>query len=240
MVLDEVAGRVLGCLLEKELATPQQYPLTANAVLLAANQTSNRDPVMTLSEGAVLEALDRLKEERFVRFVFPSHGRSVVRYRQVLDEHLGLDAPQRAVLAVLLLRGPQTPGELRSRTERLVGFDEIAEVEVNLRALAARAEPLVRQLERQPGHKEQRWQQLLAETPGAGPGRLAGAERRADPPPQEAAPDHRPDPAPAPPTRDLGPVPLGGAELGAEVAALRAEVAALRRDLDELRRALGA
>ena len=123
MVLSVAEARVLGCLVEKQLSTPQQYPLTLNALVLGCNQSSNRHPVLTLTEPECQDALSRLKEERLVRFVLPSHGRSVVRYRHVLDESWSLDPPQLAVLASLLLRGPQTVAELRTRTERMVGFD---------------------------------------------------------------------------------------------------------------------
>ena len=108
-------GRIVGSLIEKQLVTPQQYPLTLNALVLACNQASNRDPVVAYTEEQVVGALDELKERRLVRFVLPSHGRSVVRYRHVLDEAFGVDAPQLAILAMLLLRGPQTVGELRTR-----------------------------------------------------------------------------------------------------------------------------
>lgn len=197
MALDAVQGRILGSLVEKELATPQQYPLTANALLLACNQTSNREPVMLLTESEVQQALDQLKGERLVRFVFPSHGRSVIRYRHVLDEALGLEEQQRALLGVLLLRGPQTVGELRARTERLAAFDRLQDVEVELDALAARSEPLVERLPRRPGQKEERYRQLLAaEGTGAGAGVLgdggfasptATAATAGGPPPGPAA-----------------------------------------------------
>ncbi len=126
MQLSPECARVLGSLVEKGLATPQQYPLTINALQSACNQTSNREPVVDYDETTVLAALDELKDQKLVRFVLPSHGRSVVRYRQVLDETLGLDARQCAILAVLLLRGPQTIGELRIRTERMARFDRPA------------------------------------------------------------------------------------------------------------------
>jgi len=230
MILDEVAGRVLGSLLEKELATPQQYPLTVNSLVLACNQTTNRDPVMTLTEPEVQLALERLKERRLVRFVFPSHGRSAVRYRHVVDEQLGLDEPQRALLAMLLLRGPQTPGELRSRTDRLTRFDRLEDVDVNLEALAARAEPLVKRLARQPGHKEQRWQQLLA----------APADSAPAPAPADSAPAPAPaDSALRPALADASSSSAVGTDLRAEVADLRTEVAELRAEVADLRRALG-
>jgi uncharacterized protein len=155
-------GRVLGSLAEKKLATPQQYPLTLNALSLACNQATNREPVMNLSEVAIQRALDELKGLRLVRFVLPSHGKSVTRYRHVLDETYGLDSSQIALLAVLLLRGPQTPGELRARTGRTATFSSMSSVQDALDALAGQSEPLVRLQPRKPGQKEERWQQLLA------------------------------------------------------------------------------
>ena len=113
MRLDFVERRILGSLIEKQVTTPQQYPLSLNALVLACNQVSNRDPVTSFDEPTVEVSLATLKEEGLVRYVLPSHGRSVVRYRQVLDERLALDDRQMALVGVLLLRGPQTVGELR-------------------------------------------------------------------------------------------------------------------------------
>jgi uncharacterized protein len=214
-------GRVVGSLIEKQLTTPQQYPLTANALVLACNQASNRHPVVAYSEDEVSAVLDELREQRLVRFVLPSHGRSVVRYRHVLDEVLGIDAPQLALLAVLLLRGPQTVGELRTRTERMTAFDSLSDVEHELDLLVGAEPPLVARLARRPGQKEERWADLLQ---------------------AEAA-------AVAEDVWDLGGSPTGsetdtprpGASpsLREEVAVLREEVAALRADVDALRSSLG-
>jgi len=208
-VLSAEEARVLGSLIEKQLTTPQQYPLSLNALVLACNQASNRQPVVDYADAAVAEALDRLKEQRLVRFVLPSHGRSVTRYRHVADETLGLDSRQLSLLAVLLLRGPQTVGELRSRTDRMATFDDLGQVEHDLRTLAALEEPLVDRLPRLPGQKEERWRQVLAdeaapETPPAG-GRWA-----------EAA----------------------GGDAGGGLRTVREEVAALRRELEEVRAAV--
>lgn len=163
MLLDAVEGRVAGSLVEKQLTTPQQYPLSLNSLTLACNQTSNRDPVVSFGEAEVEAALTGLKEKSLVRFILPSHGRSVVRYRHVLDEKLGLDTRLLSLLALLLLRGPQTVGELRGRTERMARFDSLDEVESDLQGLARRQEPLVGRLTRRPGQKEERWAQLLAD-----------------------------------------------------------------------------
>ena len=153
MQLSVESARVLASLVEKGLTTPQQYPLTVNALLTACNQASNREPVVSYDEATVQSALDELKGLRLVRFVLPSHGRSVVRYRQVLDEALGLDDRQCAVLAVLMLRGAQTVGELRSGPSAWQRFDGLVEVEHELELLASRDEPLVRNVGRRPGQE---------------------------------------------------------------------------------------
>ncbi len=217
MQLSAACARVLGSLVEKGLATPQQYPLTINALQSACNQTSNREPVVSYDETTVLAALDELKDQKLVRFVLPSHGRSVVRYRQVLDEALGLDARQCAILAVLLLRGPQTVGELRIRTERMAKFDSLDEIEHELEFLVSRDEPLAHNVGRRPGQKEERWA-----TP------LVAAPDREDAPSDAAAGTPMPTAPAANSADDL----VGLAEL-------RAEVADLRRELDELRSSLG-
>jgi uncharacterized protein YceH (UPF0502 family) len=160
-MLTTIQGRVLGCLLEKERTTPDQYPLTLNALVLACNQSTSRDPVMHLVDHEVETVLAGLKSESLLRYVHPSHGRSVTRYRQVADEAWALDPPAAALVAVLLLRGPQTVAELRTRTERMHAFESPEAVETVLRELSLRGS--VQLLDRQPGHKEPRWQQLLAE-----------------------------------------------------------------------------
>jgi uncharacterized protein YceH (UPF0502 family) len=160
-MLTVIEGRVLGCLLEKERTTPDQYPLTLNALVSAANQSTSREPVMRLDEHEVDAALTSLKSLGLLRFVHPSHGRSVTRYRQVADEKWAMEPEQLAIVGVLLLRGPQTAAELRSRTERLHEFDSVETVESVLRDLAGNG--VVQLLERYPGQKEARWQQLLAE-----------------------------------------------------------------------------
>ena len=150
MELTPAETRVLGCLLEKQLATPNVYPLTLNAIVAAANQSSNRDPVVNYSEAEVAGALAGLRDEGAARIVYGS-GQRAEKYRHVLDEVWGLDEQHRAVLCVLMLRGPQTVGELRARTDRLARFDSLGEVEQVLRLLASREEPLARRLERAPG-----------------------------------------------------------------------------------------
>jgi len=155
--LDEVEQRVMGSLLEKERTVPDTYPMTLNAVRTACNQTSGRDPVLSLGELDVQAGLDRLRAQGLTRVVHPSHGARSPKHRQVLDEVLGLDGAERAVLTLLLLRGPQTPGELRSRSDRLHDFDSLEEVHAALHMLAVRDDPLAEELPRQPGQKETRW-----------------------------------------------------------------------------------
>ncbi len=160
-MLTVIEGRVLGCLMEKERIVPDQYPLSMNARVSACNQSSSREPIMALDDFEVEAAITSMKSQGVVRMVHPSHGRSVTRYRQVADEKLELDDAAAAIVAVLLVRGPQTAAELRSRTERLHSFESAAEVDGCLRSLADSS--LVRLLDRQVGQKEQRWQQLLAD-----------------------------------------------------------------------------
>ena len=153
--------RVLGCLVEKELTTPDQYPLTLNSLVLACNQRSNREPVLDLDESTVSAAVTSSKTKGFVRFVHPSHGRSVLRYAHMMGEVLGLSERQLALLAVLILRGPQTPGELRSRTERMTTFDDLQDLERELGRMNGLDTPIVERLIRRPGQKEDRFGHLL-------------------------------------------------------------------------------
>jgi uncharacterized protein len=226
MQLSPERARVLGSLVEKALTTPQQYPLTINALVGACNQTSNREPVVNYDETTVLGCLHELKDQRLVRFVLPSHGRSVLRYRQVLDETLGLDARQCAILSVLLLRGPQTVGELRTRTERMTQFDSLDDVEHELELLASRDEPLAANVGRRPGQKEERWASPAVDT-GVEAATVSAGTR----PGQPSALDHEA-------TVAGGVVPALD-DLRAELRALGSEVAELRQDLDALRASLG-
>ena len=174
-MLSVIEGRVLGCLMEKERTVPDQYPLTMNALVSACNQSSSREPIMALDDFEVDASITSMKAQGLLRIVHPSHGRSVTRYRQVAVEKYELDEAAAAVIAVLLVRGPQTVAELRSRTERLHGFESAAEVEASLQQLQEGA--LVRLLERHVGQKEQRWQQLIADEaqPVAGPATVVPA-----------------------------------------------------------------
>lgn len=152
--LDPVEVRALGALMEKQLATPEYYPLTLNALVAASNQKSNREPVLELTEDELSRALSRLQDEKLVWKVL---GGRAVRYDHNLDTVWHLNRKEKALLTLLFLRGPQTSGELRGRSDRLQQFDTVAEVEETLRDMAAHSEPLVRQLPRRPGQKEERW-----------------------------------------------------------------------------------
>jgi uncharacterized protein YceH (UPF0502 family) len=230
MELDAVEARVIGSLAEKQLTTPQQYPLTLNALVLACNQSSNREPVVAYDEGLVETALSSLKDAGLLRFVHPSHGRSVTRYRQVIDERLGLSPRGLALLAVLMLRGPQTLGELRTRTERMADFVDIGDVEAELELLGGLADPLVRRLPRQSGHKEERWAQLLTGEPPVHFGRAEATDG------SEASGGARSVPV----REEVASLRAEVDELRSEVATLRSGLAALEADLGELRSELGA
>lgn len=151
--------RVLGALLEKEQATPEYYPLTINALIAACNQKSNREPVTQLSETEVVEALDSLDRDTLV---WRSDGARSERWKQSISRRLELDPEEKAVLTLLMLRGPQTTGELRSRSTRLHAFGNLREVEEALRRLTAEGRELVVELARRPGQKENRWTHLMA------------------------------------------------------------------------------
>ena len=243
--LDPVERRILGALVEKELSTPDQYPLTVNALVAACNQSSNREPVMTLGPEDVQRGLEALMG---VLLVWRERGARALRWKHLVDEKLRLDRAGKAVLAELLLRGPQTPGELRGRSSRMHEMRGLGEVEGVLTELAARA--LVEELPRQPGHKERRWRELLgaglaaprasaeagdtqAEPPAAEPARsladrLRDAERAAEERRARAArPVEAPRPSPA--REDASP-----AELRERVEALERQVAELTRRLAEL------
>lgn len=163
--LDDVEQRLLGCLLEKQRTVPATYPLSENALRSACNQSSSRDPVVDLDARTVLDAVGRLKERGLLRTVWAGAGSRVLKYHQLLDEVLELAEPERALLTVLLLRGPQTAAELRTRTERLHELGSKEGAEEVLRGLAARGAPLVRELSRTPGRKDTRWVHLLGPVP---------------------------------------------------------------------------
>ena len=161
ILLNEVECRVLGSLIEKEITTPEYYPLSLNALLNACNQKSNRDPVMTLDEAAVRQALHSLDGQSLVRSVSASDSR-VTKYEHRLQEAFNFYRHEIAILCVLLLRGPQTPGELRTRAVRMHAFDDLSAVQSSLQHLMKREPPLVKVLPRQPGTKESRYAHLLS------------------------------------------------------------------------------
>jgi uncharacterized protein len=207
--LTAVEIRVLGALLEKEQTTPDAYPLTVNALLAACNQKTNREPVTSLSESQVWDALESLRHDVLV---WRSEGARAERWEHRLDRRWHLTPPRKAVMTLLLLRGPQTPGELRTRGERMVSFDSVEQVEEVLAEMAAGEEPLVAELPRQPGQRESRWAHLV------------GIER-----PQQSAPApaHPPAAAGSPPASSVG-QRLDALE--AAVAELQQQVAGLQRD----------
>ncbi len=160
-MLDAEEQRLLGSLLEKQRTVPASYPLTLSSLRSACNQTSSRDPIVDYDEQTVEQVGRRLKDRGLLRIVWSDSGRRTLKYHQVLDETLGLDDEERAVVTVLLLRGPQAPGELKTRTERLHPFADRGAVETVLRAMAERG--LVVELPRQAGQHDNRWAHCLGE-----------------------------------------------------------------------------
>jgi uncharacterized protein YceH (UPF0502 family) len=217
--------RVLGCLIEKQAFTPDAYPLTLNGLVAACNQTSNRDPLVAYDEATIVAALDGLREQGLVRVVHSSSYRAT-KYRHVADEAWALTSGELAVLAVLLLRGPQTLNELRTRTERYGSdIDDLGGVEEVLRRLAQlKEEPFVVHLGRQSGQREDRWTHLLGSPPPASEGPSGGS-----------APTFFP--TATLPREVVNEAASGG--LSVEVARLRSEVEALRDAVADLRRELG-
>ena len=206
-MLTAAEARVLGALIEKEITTPEYYPLSLNALVNACNQRSNREPVMSLDEDEVRRALHGLEDQRLAGPVRSAEGR-VSKYEHWLGEAFNFSRAEAALLCVLLLRGPQTPGELRGRTERMHRFEEIADVLAGLQKLMEREPPLAAMLPRQPGTKESRYAHLLS-----GPMESIAA----------AAPTERT-------------VSAGDAEREERIAQLEREVSTLRQELDDIRR----
>jgi hypothetical protein len=206
--LDAAEIRVLGSLLEKEQTNPETVPLTVNALIAACNQKTNREPVMQLSETQVVEALDRLRQDVLV---WRTEGARTERWQQSVVRRWGLDRAGKALMTLLLLRGPQTPGELRTRSERMHPFASLEEVEEALRRLAGIDEPLVRELPRRPGQKEIRWTHLVG----------------------EAAPE------PEEPPYEVAAEPSGRPSLASRVERLEEMVERLAGELEALKRQLG-
>jgi uncharacterized protein len=212
IVLTEAETRVLGSLVEKEITTPDYYPLSLNALINACNQKSNRDPVMELSEDEVRDALDGLNAKGLAGARSTAESR-VTKYEHRLQEVFNFGRRETAVLCVLLLRGPQTPGELRGRTERMYRFGELDEVQSTLQHLIQREPPLVKMLPRQPGTKESRYAHLLA-----------GDVKAWEPPTMAAA------------ASDSSAEAERIARLEGELAGLRAEVDDLKQQFADFRR----
>jgi uncharacterized protein YceH (UPF0502 family) len=160
IILSEIEARVLGCLVEKDITTPEYYPLSLNALVNACNQKSNRDPLMHLEEEAVRQALRGLGEPMLARSA--SGDSRVAKYEHRLADTFNFTRPETAIVCELLLRGPQTPGELRSRAERMHPFEDLSVVQSTLKHLMEREPPLVKLLPRQPGNKEARYVHLLS------------------------------------------------------------------------------
>ncbi len=211
--------RVLGCLVEKQMTTPDYYPMTQNALVAACNQSTNRDPVVDYGDGTVIQAMNDLRDHGLARAVH-SPGQRAVKYRHVLDEALEASRPELALLAVLMLRGEQTAGELRTRTTRYREFASPAEVAEVLEGLAAREAPLVARLERRPGEKEPRWRHLLGD---AEPAPSQPAEQTG--PAEQAVPSEQTRPEVVPAAEALD-------ELRRDIMDLRRRVAALEARLD--------
>src|SRR6516164_11247019 len=208
MILTEIEARVLGSLIEKDITTPDYYPLSLNALVNACNQKNNRDPVMTLDENAVRNALTTLQEKRMAGPASGADSR-VTKYEHRLQEVFNFDRREIAIICVLLLRGAQTPGELRGRTDRMYHFDALDDVVSTLDRLAHREPPLVAMLARQPGTKESRYAHLFS----------------GEPPSIDMS-------------RTAAPAASGSASAAERIEALESQVAALRTELTEVQQQL--
>ena len=207
IVLSEVEARVLGCLIEKEITTPEYYPLSLNALVNACNQKSNRDPAMNLEENAVRQALRSLNDQMLARSA--SGDSRVAKYEHRLADVFNFTRPETAILCELLLRGPQTPGELRSRAERMHPFEDLSVVHSTLKHLMEREPPLAKLLPRQAGNKEARYAHLLS----------GDVEVRDSPPG---------------PAREA--TPSKGTGENERIAQLESEVAGLQKEIEDLKR----
>ena len=205
ILLTEVEARVLGSLIEKELTTPAYYPLSLNALVNACNQKSNRDPFMNVDEDAVREALRSLNKKELAGPADDMVGR-VTKYEHRLQEAFNFTRHETAILCELLLRGPQTPGELRSRADRMHKFDDLGIVQSTLQRLMKREPSLVKLLPRQPGTKEARYAHLLS-------GDVETWEREPEP----------------------GPIVISGSSMGEQIARLEGDVAVLQKEIKDLK-----
>jgi uncharacterized protein len=225
--------RVLGALIEKQRTTPEQYPLTLNALRLACNQSTNRDPVVDYDEAAIKDALQRLRQRGWTRFA-SGHASRAAKYRHLLDQALGLARDEIALLCVLMLRGAQTPGELKQRTDRLHGFASLEELEETLGRLIER--DLAERIARRPGQKEDRFAHRLS-------GGADAAEPEGQPWPVEPAvagdPDEEERTTGLVAEAEVEPSSDGLDILAGRVSALEGAISELRSELAALRRDLG-
>ena len=217
VILSEIETRVLGSLIEKDITTPDYYPLSLNALVNACNQKNNRDPVMTLEEETVRHALNTLQEKRLAGPASGADSR-VTKFEHRLQEVFNFDRREIAIVCVLLLRGPQTPGELRSRTERMYQFEALDDIISTLDRLAQREPPLARVLPRQPGMKESRYTHLFSGEPTVSD--VTGTESVA--------------------SRASSPANAGTISVIDRLASLEEEVAHLRQELAEVQQQLAA
>lgn len=232
--LDPIETRILGCLLEKQRTTPDVYPLTLNALRLACNQSTNRDPVMNLDEIVVYEALQRLHRRELTR-VASGHGSRAAKYRHLLAEKLALPEDQSALLCVLLLRGEQTPGELKQRCERLHRFETLEDVDAALLSMAESG--LVERLERRPGEKQVRWRQLLSANTESSVGESRAEVAARSTGGSGLAADEAPHALRTPPAI-AGLSAEAGNGVAVEIAELRATVERLAEEVAEIRERL--
>ncbi|MGA8104844.1 MAG: YceH family protein [Candidatus Acidiferrales bacterium] len=220
MILTEVEVRVLGALIEKEITTPEYYPLSLNALVNACNQKNNREPVTSLGEDEVAAAVQGLRDKQLAEPISYS-GSRVVKYSHTLGEAFNLDRRETAILCVLLLRGPQTVGELRGRSERMHKFEDLNEVHLTLQRLSKREPAMAALLVRQPGTKEARYAHLLGgPVDAAGPGAIAAAHAEAT---VAAGPSDR---------ERIAELEARMAEIANEIADLRAQFAEFRKQFD--------
>jgi uncharacterized protein len=208
--------RILGCLLEKERTTPEYYPLSLNGLVTACNQTTNRDPIVNYGEKTVEDGLDLLRRKKLAMLIHTA-GARVAKYRHTLLDLYNLNNREVAILCVLMLRGPQTPGELRSRTERMCGSMSLPEVEALLAELTAGNEPLVKVIGARPGQKEKRYTHLLSEQTDAPEQPVADATQAVESAPQKSRLDI----------------------LESELNALKTEFSKLREDLEQFKKLFG-
>jgi len=213
--LSSIETRILGCLLEKERTTPEYYPLSLNSLVTACNQTTNRDPIVSYSEKIVEEGLDLLRQKKLAMLIHTA-GARVAKYRHTFLDLYNLNAREVALLCVLMLRGSQTPGELRSRTERMCGAMPLSDVEALLDELTAGDDPLVKVIAPRPGQKEKRYVQLLSDQ-----------AELAEPAPDSGQPI------------EFTPQKSRLDVLENEVHELRAEISALREDLEQFKKLFG-